>query len=244
MKRFLLALQFLTIFPIKIKGKLSIRDYGRSLVYFPVVGLIIGIILSIIAGVFSFLPASVTALIIVLASTLVTGAIHLDGFSDTCDGLYGSRPREEILNIMRDSRTGVMGATGLIILLLLKFALLGNIPSHNLWKAIIMAAVLARYSQVMACFLSKYARKQGKAQYFIEHANRQGVIIGALFTYAVFFLLAGFKGLLIFIIGLLFILLSIKYIKKRIGGMTGDTVGAISEFTEASTLFLALIWLI
>ena len=241
MKRFLIDLQFLTLLPIKIKSEIKEDDFGRSLLYFPIIGLLIGILLSLILFLFSFLPNSVLSAVILIVAITVTGGIHLDGFADTCDGFYGDKPKEKILEIMRDSRIGVMGVIGIVTLLLLKFTLIVSIPRDFLWRSLILMATFSRWSQGLACLVSKYARSEGKAKFFIEYANRKDIIAGSLFTVALFLLMAKLKGILIFALALLCLLLFIRYIKRKIGGMTGDTIGATSEIAEALILFFVLI---
>ena len=129
MRKFFVALQFLTIFPLKIRD-IEEQELGQSLVYFPVVGAIIGLISVFSLFIFSsILPSSTTNVLILIILMFITGAIHLDGFADTCDGFYAGKDKENILQIMRDSHIGVMGVMGLIGILLLKFTLLENISS-------------------------------------------------------------------------------------------------------------------
>ena len=241
MKQLLIALQFLTILPVKIRSEIKKRDFGRSLLYFPIVGMLIGILLSITAFLFGFLPNLVTGALILVVSIFITGGIHLDGFADTCDGFYGSKPKEKILEIMRDSRTGVMGVIGVVSLLLLKFTLIVSIPKDILWKSLIMMAVLGRWSQVLACYTSNYVRKEGKAKYFIEYAGEREFLAGTLFTIVLFLVLVKLKGAILFTLSLLPIVLFMSYIKRKIDGMTGDTIGAISEVAEVAVLLFALI---
>jgi adenosylcobinamide-GDP ribazoletransferase len=126
---FFTALRFLTIFRIPGGRTETAEDMGRSAVWFPVVGLIIGCILALVNWIFSFfLPISVTNGLTIVLLAIVTGAMHLDGFADTCDGLAGNKPAEERWKVMHDSRTGAFGVTGLILLLLVKFVLLNSIP--------------------------------------------------------------------------------------------------------------------
>jgi len=240
MKRFLIALQFLTIFPIRIKSEVNEKDLGASLVWFPVVGALIGAVLAAILFIFSFLPHLVTIALVLIASIVLTGAIHLDGFTDTCDGFLSAKSKEKILEIMRDSRIGTMGAVGITCLLLFKFTILVSIPKDILWKALIMTAVFARWCQCLACYMSGYAREEGKARYFIEHAAGKGVLSGAVFTLVMFILLLRLKGLILFFICLLPVFLSIQFVKRKIGGMTGDTIGAVSEIAEVAVLFFSL----
>ncbi len=243
MKRFLIALQFLTVLPIKIKSGVKRKDFGAALVYFPIAGALIGLSLALILLVFGFLPHLVTAVLVLIGSIVITGGLHLDGFADTCDGFYGSRPKEKILEIMQDSRVGVMGAIGIASLLLLKFSLIASLPQNILCKALIMMVVFARWSCVLACYTSNYARKEGKAKYFVECAGKRELLIGGLFTTASFLLLLKFKGAILLILSLFPVFLFINYVKKKIGAMTGDTIGATSEVAEISVLFFALICL-
>ncbi len=243
MKAFFIALQFLTIFPVKIKSEIKNEGFGLSLLYFPLVGLAIGLGLSSSAILFSFLPVFVKGVLILIVSVIITGGIHLDGFADTCDGFYGNKPKEKILEIMRDSHIGAMGAIGLILLLLFKFSLIVNFQGIALWKVLIEMAVFSRWSQVLACGLAPSARQEGKAKYFIEYLDKKILISGGVFTIALFLLMAKFKGIFLFLLPFFCVLLCLQYIKRRIGGMTGDTVGAISEIAEVSVLFSNLLFL-
>jgi adenosylcobinamide-GDP ribazoletransferase len=243
MKRFLIAIQFLTILPFNIKGRIGEEDFGKSLIYFPIVGLLLGLFLVSIAYISLSLPPMVRSILILVAWIVITGGIHLDGFADTCDGFYGTRPKEEILKIMRDSRIGTMGAAGVVMLLLFKFAMLSSIRPEDLWKVLVMTVVFARWSQVLACYTSRYAREEGKAKYFIEYAKKADMFIGALFTLILNWFLMGIKGVILFALLLATIFLFIKHVKRKIGGMTGDTIGATNEIAEAAALLFSLILL-
>jgi adenosylcobinamide-GDP ribazoletransferase len=239
MKYLLITFQFLTVLPLKICIEIKGEDYGKSLVYFPIVGMTIGATLSAISLCCGFLPVPVLAATVLIFSAFLTGALHLDGFADTCDGFYGSKPKEEILEIMRDPRIGVMGVAGITLLLLLKFSLIISIPRDALWRSLITMCCLARWTQATGCLLP-YARNEGKAGLFIKYARKKDIIIGGVFTIIVSCALFGLKGIIIFFSSLIPALLFIRYVKARIGGMTGDTIGAVSEITEVSALFSIL----
>jgi len=241
MTHLLIALQFLTILPIKIRHELKKSDFGKALLYFPFAGLLLGLALSLVSFLSAFLPELIRAAIILIVSIVITGGIHLDGFADTCDGFYGTKSKEKVLEIMKDSRIGVMGVAGLICLLLLKFALIAEMPNTILWRALILMTVFARWIQVLACYKSNYVRKEGKAKYFIAYNSRNELLIGGIFTIILFLLLMGMAGLMLFVISLVPVLLFIKYSNKKIGGMTGDTIGAVSEIAESYVLFLTLV---
>jgi len=235
MKGFLVALQFLTIFPVKIKS-IEEKDFGNSLLYFPLIGLLIGLLLVLSSFLFSPLPQFLKATLIILTSIIITGGIHLDGFADTCDGFYGKKEKEKILEIMRESCIGVMGVIGLISNFLLKIGSIMALPQAMLWKALILMAVFSRWAQVLVCNISSYARKEGKAKYFIEYASKRSLYLGGGFCLALFLFLIHFKGIILFFLSLLPVFLFSSYVKRKIGGMTGDTIGAVSELSEVTVL--------
>ena len=242
MREFLIALQFLTTLPVKIERKIKEEEYGRSLGWFPAAGITIGIVLVSVSYIFGFLPSLALAAVILAASVLITGGIHLDGFADTCDSLAGFTTKERDLEIMRDSRVSAMGAIGILTLLPLTLSLLAGIPKDGLWKALIVMPAFARWSQALACYSSKYARADGKAKYFIEHAGRREVITGAIVTLILALLLMNVEGVGIFLISFFLILLFITFINRKFGGMTGDTIGAVNEIAEVLVLCLSLIF--
>jgi len=241
-KYFLIALQFLTILPVRIKSDIKETDCAHSLLYFPIVGGLIGLVLSISVFLFGFLPDMVMAVIVLAISVILTGGIHLDGFADTCDGFYGNRSRDEILRIMRDSRVGVMGVIGIVMLLLFKFSLIAAVPKVLLIKSLIMMTTFARWSQALSCLISNYARSEGKGRFFMENVNKKDIVAGGIFTLLLFLLVIGIKGLLIFGAGLLLTFLFVRHAKHKIDGMTGDTIGAVSEIAEASIFLLVILW--
>lgn len=240
MKHFLVALQFLTIFPVRIKGEIKEDDFGKALAYFPLAGLVIGVVLVFTLFICDFLPSLVKAAFLLIVSIIITAGLHLDGFADTCDGFYGVRSKEEILKIMKDSHTGVMAVIGLVCLLLVKFSVIAGIPSDILGKILIVMAVFSRWSQVVACFSSEYVRDQGKAKCFVEYAGKKEMVVSTVMAVALIFLIMQIKGIILFFISILPVLLFINYVQRKIGGMTGDTVGAVNEIAEASVFLISI----
>lgn len=243
MKAFLIALQFLTVLPVNITSKVEKESFGESLTWFPFVGALIGFLLSLGVFVFAFLPQPVIAAFILAVSIIITGGIHLDGFADTCDGLFGYSTKEKALEIMRDPHIGTFAGAGIAILLILKFSILAALPQGNMWKCLVLMAAFGRWAQVLSCFSSRYARQDGKAKYFIEYASWRQLIIGGVFAVILFILLFGINGLSLFLVSILPILAAINYIRNKIGGMTGDTIGAINEIAETSVLLFSLVFL-
>lgn len=241
LNRFLIALQFLTIFPVKIKASLSEPDYGKSILWFPVVGCMVGVFLGLILFILWPLPYIVRVAIVLVASVIITGAIHLDGLADTADGFYAGRyDRAHILEVMRDSHIGVMGVLALASVLLLKFSFMFSLQEVVLYKVLVLMSIFSRWAQGLACFAANYARKEGKARLFMKYSDKTSVITGALITAVSFVVLMGVKGVIIFTLSSGIVYSFIAYVKRRIKGMTGDTIGATNEIAELSVLFIAL----
>lgn len=242
MVSFLLAVQFLTILPVEIKDYRQEKFSGATM-YFPLVGLMLGVLL---IGVVSFLhlfvlPAITMDILLVVALIVVTGGMHLDGLSDTADALCSGKSKEEMLAIMRDPHIGVMGVLSLISVILLKAGLLFALPSGLLIQALILMCVISRWSAVLAMFLFPYARKEGKAKPFISEMNFPAVLISILFAILLVFAAGQFKGLLILSIIAGFVCISGKYFCNKIGGISGDTLGATIEVSEILVLLFILI---
>jgi len=241
MKRFLLALQFLTIIPIKIKTDIKPKDYGRALLFFPPAGLIIGCLLSLCLVIFNSTAALVQAAIIIIVYVFITGALHLDGFADTCDGLYAARTQQQALDIMRDPRCGVMGVIGLVCFLLFQFTLLASMPESILWKSLILMCAFSRWAMAFACYRTIYPRKEGKAKFFVENARVKDIRWGGIFVFFLFLIFGGFSHVAIFILASTVVVGFKKYIEKKMGAMTGDTIGATGEIAQISVLFFTLL---
>lgn len=233
MRRFLVATQFLTIFPVKIEG-FDERELGKSICYFPVIGLFIGFCLVLVELASSkFFPPDVTSALVLITLILLSGGIHLDGFSDTLDGFYGGGEREKILEIMREPRIGVMGAAGVVCLLLLKFSLIQALSPKVL---LVLMCTVSRWSMVTAATFSSPARINGKGRPFIRWAGKRDWLLATLITLAVSIGLMKIKGMFLCLsIGIITFILT-KSIKKKLGGLTGDTLGAINEVMEAVAL--------
>jgi len=240
LRKISIAMQFLTILPLPGKKPVEPKELARSMVCFPLVGGFIGLALVLALSFLKFLPILVVGVLVLILSIIITGGIHLDGFADTCDGFYGNRPKEKILEVMRDSRIGVMGVVGIVSLLLLKFTLIVSIPQGILWKVLIIMVAFGRWSQTLACYTSNYVRLEGKAKCFIEYAGKNEFFMGTFFTIVLFLLLMGLKGVVLFVFSLVPALLFINYARKKIGGMTGDTIGAINEIAEVGVLFFTI----
>ncbi len=234
-KHFLSAIQLLTIIPLKISFD---RDQlEKSVLYFVPVGFLIGAILLGSHWLLrSYLHPAVLSSFLLMIWIFMTGAIHLDGFIDTMDGLYAGRTKEERLKIMHDTRAGSIGVVSVIILLLMKFSLLYSINSLNIWQALLITPAWSRWGMVLMCCLFPYAKEDGKGKIFVEGARKwymfgQGIVL-VIFS----LLLLEWKTFYILILLSLFVCLFGLLLKKKIGGITGDTIGAVNEIGEVLAL--------
>lgn len=243
MKPLIAALQFLTVIPVPASWGGGQGELRRSVWFFPVVGLILGGLLAALdAGLAGLLPVLPASAIVVLASILLTGGFHVDGLADTADGFMSSRPRERILEIMKDSRTGPMGVAAVVSVVILKVSLLSAVTGPLRGPAIILMAVAGRSAMVMVMSLLPYARPEGLAGVFTRERSILRAGWGLAFLLAACWLLAGPAGIPAGIAALAGTVLAGAASRGKIGGFTGDTLGATCEIVEIMPLLAAAIW--
>jgi len=234
MVNFLSALGFLTILPMPAK---AFRVDGRQILYFPLVGLLIG---ALLYGVDKLGTLYATQEIRVVADALflavISGALHLDGLADSADGLFSHRPKERILEIMQDSRIGVMGALAIIFCLMLKMAGFAGLSGPDYEIFLLTAPALARTGQVVGLVFMDYARQEGgKSQLFFQNKKYHLLALGAI-PLALPFWISIETGLMVLLLFLSGTILLLWFFQKGIGGMTGDTLGAQTELIESVIL--------
>jgi len=238
---FPLALTFLTILPWPRMGRAGARDLARSLFWFPWVGALLGLIFWAAWRVLlqNFPAAAASALLLTL-TVIITRGLHLDGLADTADGLGGGRNPEEVLRIMKDSRLGAFGATALVLALLLKFALFQAWAGPG--RIFLLYPVLSRWGLVFLAYLSPYARPEGGLGQAMTEGVRPTTLAGATVSAALLsFLAYGVSGLLLLTGAGFTVLLLALYFQKRLGGITGDVLGAANETLEVLVLAGALL---
>ncbi len=241
MNSFLIGLQFLTRIHINNQTVWTAEAFGGSVKYFPLIGMVIG---AILAGIYCFTSPYVTpflaAVLVVLAEFLLTGGLHADGFMDTADGIFSGRERERKLEIMKDSRVGSNGVVAFVFLVMLKTAFLENISAEAIPMALFCMPVISRFGMVISITQFPYARKEGMGKAFAQYAEPY-----ALKTAAIFALLPGLYWTYDYTVclaaGILAVWSGNRYIVKQIGGVTGDTYGAITELTELIILGTILV---
>ena len=239
MKYFLIALQFLTRIPVRIKGEIQPQDYGRAMVWFPLVGLILGILLVLgFKMAILLFPKAVAIILVLIAYALLTGAIHIDGLADTFDGLgAGETNKEKILEIMKDGPIGAMGALAISLDIILRFVLLDSLPLIKIPQALLAMVVLGRWAQVLFALNSTAAKTNSTGGYFSRSLTPAIFILATIIMLLISIFILKPLSLLFILFFILLIVLSAKnYFKRKIGGITGDTIGAANEITEISVL--------
>ena len=240
MKRLILLIQFLTRIPININLSVTREDLSKSIIYFPIVGYIIGIILAMFYN-FSifYFDKIIIAFLVIIIEIIITGGLHIDGLSDTVDGIYSGREKKKIIEIMKDPNVGTFGVLSIIILVIFKFLLIYKID-NNLFLVLLMMPVFSRFCSVFSSRIGKYPKEDGLGNIFIGQVNNYQLLISFIFTLPLLYF--NFIIYIAFIINIIFTFSFVKYITKRIDGITGDTLGAIVEINEL--LFLLVIYIV
>jgi adenosylcobinamide-GDP ribazoletransferase len=240
-KVFLTAISVLTILPLNRKRAVSEQDLARSVVYFPLVGLVIGLLLMAVAQWLSpVLAPEPLAIILLLLSVLLTGGLHLDGLADLCDGLAAGGDRERILSVMKDSHVGAFGVMGLVIVLLFKYSLFLEVIRQGAFRAFLVMGVLSRWAMVMAAFSGRYVREEGTARPFIGQIRWPWFIGSTVITVGSVWMIFKGPGLVVLLSVFLVVLLFLYYLQLKIGGLTGDALGALNEVIEVLVLLFIL----
>lgn len=228
-KAFLLALSLLTRIPVGTFKEITDQDSGRAALFYPVVGLLIGLILYLPILLFQNTPPHFLAALIITLWAIITGGLHLDGLADSADGwLGGLGDKERTLKIMKDPVVGAAGAIAIVCLLLLKFSALSALIESNYSWLLIFTPVVGRLLILLTFHTTEYANKTGMANAVVENLPKNVSLIitllGLLFT-----LVLNLWGVVLVLVG--FYLLR-RLMIIRLGGCTGDTVGATVEISE------------
>ncbi|MSU93322.1 MULTISPECIES: adenosylcobinamide-GDP ribazoletransferase [Pseudomonas] len=234
---FWIALQFLSCLPIRLPGMPAPQELGRSLLFYPLVGLLFGALLWALNWLLLGTPSLLHAALLLSTWVLLSGALHLDGLADSADAwLGGFGDRERTLTIMKDPRSGPIAVVTLVLVLLLKFAALLALieQQHSLF---LMIVPLIGRSAMLGLFLTTpYVRAGGLGQALADHlprlAGKRVLAVSALACV----LIAGFSGVWALVLaGVMFVWLR-QVMLRRLGGTTGDTAGAMLELLEMVVL--------
>ena len=242
-RHFVMAWHFLTAIPLTSTHHDPIpSDLARSMGWFPVVGLVLGILLAVsdllLAAVFS--PGIVNVLIIVIL-VILTGGLHLDGLADSVDGLAGGQTVADRLRIMRDAHIGAVGATGLMLALGLRYAALIALPQSDRFALLLCMPAVGRWAMVVGGIGAPYARREGGlAHPFLQQLSGRDVIGATVVLGIAYVLSVGLVGALIGCVVIAAVARGLTGLaQKLLGGITGDTLGATNEIAEIVFLLMA-----
>ncbi|VAX25870.1 Cobalamin synthase [hydrothermal vent metagenome] len=241
MKRLLFAVGFLTIFPLPERFVATREDMGGAALYFVPVGVIIGLaLITIDYGLGLVLPPLPVATLLVIAMIMVSGALHMDGLGDTADGFFSPASRERVLEIMKDSRLGSMGAIAIVSVFVLKVSSLASMGGGGSVAALFLAPVAGRCAMVASLSLAPNASStNGLGTIFTEKKSPANALWAALFLFVTGLITAGAGGIVIFAVTAMVVFAFERLCRARIGGMTGDNHGALCELAETAALLSA-----
>lgn len=254
---------FLTRIPLPAHWKFEARDVGRGTMCFPLVGAGLGAVTAFALWVLQRLSLLETthhshgfsplivAILLVALSAWMTGALHLDGLADMADGFGGGLTRDDVLRIMRDHVIGAYGGVALILVLALKIATItALIARGNAIPWLILAPTLSRWASVPLGFWLPYARRTESSTHKVplgmglaitDFVGKTELVGATIFAVCVTFLLPNFIGFAAWIPTILISLMNARFCRRRIGGITGDTLGANTEIVEVAVLLCALL---
>ncbi len=247
MRTFRVALTFLTVIPAGIKFFRGPDELARSASFFPLVGLLLGFLTAAPAALArDILPPGPLIVLVLAGFFFLTRGLHLDGLADTADGLVGGLQRERALAIMKDGPVGPMGAAVVVLVYLLKYAALSSADSSLLLMLILLMPVSGRWSMVLAGSAFGPARKDGLGSQFIQDLSWGRFALSSLVPLAVLSLVGwGNAALAGFLLSGMIAALAVSFLcallsARRLGGLTGDVLGAVNEIAETAFLLGAL----
>jgi adenosylcobinamide-GDP ribazoletransferase len=234
MNGFLIGLQFLTRLPIR-SGQPAPRDIAESYYFYPFIGFLIGLAAVLLRRLMVMLfPLSFSITLVLAFLVWISGGLHEDALADVADAMGGGWTREQRLKIMKDSRIGAFGASMLILALLTKYAALTSMDPTRVDHAIVTAQILGRWAFLPMGYFNRPAR-EGLGSQFIKSLTARAVVIGTLVSIAGVILLCRRQGLAALGAAAVIIAAASLYFRRRIGGVTGDCLGATFQFVEIAT---------
>jgi len=245
MRVFILTLQFLTRIPININIEAKKEDFAKGIIFFPVIGLFIGAFNMIFYVGAKYVATGLFPIICaILANCIITGALHIDGLADTCDGIFSARSKERMLEIMKDSRIGTNGAIAILFDFLFRISILQSFNVKAILIPLLLSPVIAKTLVALFIGFSADARTGGgMGSLFMEKSSRYRASGAFALGLAIVGAISGMSGILSLMICAVIMFIYKNYIYEKIGGMTGDTLGAANEVMEVVFLIsYALIW--
>ncbi|WP_432219016.1 adenosylcobinamide-GDP ribazoletransferase [Pseudomonas kribbensis] len=232
-----IALQFLSSLPIRLPGMPAPEELGRSLLFYPLVGLLFGVILWVLNIALAGAPMLLHAALLLTVWVLLSGALHLDGLADSADAwLGGFGDRERTLTIMKDPRSGPIAVVTLVLVLLLKYAALLALIEKQQGMALIIVPLMGRAALLGLFLTTTYVRAGGLGQALADHLPRKTGWRVLAVSSVVCVLIAGFNAVVALLLAVVVFIWLRHLMVRRLGGTTGDTAGALLELLEMSVL--------
>ncbi len=242
MRPFWIALQFLTRLPVANQGHISPDEQGRSVLFYPLVGIVIGLALVLTAWLANSQPHLLAAALILAVWIAITGALHIDGLADTVDGWVGGQgDHERTMSIMKDPFCGPMGLAAIIVVLLVKFAAINSLLEHGHLAWLLIAPLLARAAVIALFRWTPYVRTNGLGSAHADSLPHDSVAWALGGCALLTLIVVGWGALAVLLVGALLFYWLRSRMLQRLGGTTGDTTGAMIEILEAGIL-VALVW--
>lgn len=228
------------------------EDFHKSIVYFPLVGLVIGLISFFVGSLFiRIFDPFVTSILIVASQVIITGGLHIDGLGDTFDAIYSNRDKERMLEIMKDSRLGTNSLLAILFLVLIKIGLLNSAINSNLMCLVIFMPMISRLGVIVMFYKTVTPRKVGMGNIFIGKATLGMFTIAIVYTVLILIFIGKFiflstnlniiKLLVSILAVMIFNCLFKRHIYKKIDGVTGDILGCTIELGELIFLLFSYI---
>ncbi|NPA72117.1 MAG: adenosylcobinamide-GDP ribazoletransferase [Gammaproteobacteria bacterium] len=253
LKPFWLALQFLTRLPTPHYESVNSKEVGQSVAWYPLVGLLIGLLLVGVAQLHFWLPASIVSGLVLAVWVWLTGALHLDGLADSADGWLGANgDSKRALEIMKDSQIGAGGGVVLVVFMILKWTVLVELINNQAWLFLLIAPFWGRISALLLIPTTPYVSVNGIAEQMVKHLNVKWVWGWlCLFVVVLFWMntssltVQSVLPVLSLVVGLMLVWVWLRWaMMKLTGGMTGDTAGAMTEVSELALMLLSIALLI
>ncbi|HAW60578.1 MAG TPA: adenosylcobinamide-GDP ribazoletransferase [Actinobacteria bacterium] len=238
MRSFLLALGFLSIVPSPKLREDDLEKLGGSMFLFPLVGALLGSILVLFFVLCrSWLSGLFLDSLLIMLLVIFTRALHLDGLADTFDATLGGRDRAEVLRIMEASGIGAFGVLSLIFVILLKVVLLNSLNFKLKPAALVLAPVFGRWAMVFGAAFFSPAKKEGLGYLFARHTGPRQFLIASVPAFAIAFLCLKWYSSIVILSSLSFVAVLAYSLVRKVGGVSGDILGALSELSEVWILF-------
>ncbi len=242
MRRFFIAVQFLTRLPVPGMLSNSEAELGKAAAFFPLIGVIVGGGAALVSVLLQWVfPVSASVLCAMVFAAFITNGFHEDGLADTFDGFGGGWTKDRVLEIMRDSRIGTYGTLALVFLVLGKLTFLSSLPQGQIWRWLIVAHTAARWTILPLCAWLPYARADGQGKLVAKQVGALELLTATATLIVAFLLLPWRAALAALLVTSLVTLLSGLYFRARLEGITGDCLGATNQLTEVGLYLTAVV---